>query len=123
MTGPNRTAAELVVAGLRAANAVVDRDEALLAAFLTCASDLDASAGDPSLHREYRGYLAVVREVGTGGVDDDTAEFLASVRTPLGDAANSKPVNVRPSNHQRGRPPRSAVDAVAGAGRPGRGGD
>jgi hypothetical protein len=123
MTSPNRTAAELVVAGLRAANAVSDRDEALLAAFLTCASDLDASAGDPALHREYRGYLAVVREVGTGGVDDDTAEFFASVRTPLGDAANNSSRHVRPPDHKRGRSPRPAVDAVAGAGSTSRRGD
>jgi hypothetical protein len=117
--GPNRAAAEQVVASLRAAGAVEDRDEALLAAFLSCASDLDGCGSNmalSALHREYRGYLADVREVGAGGVDDDTAQFLESVRTPLGNTSDAKPKDVRPSDHRRCGADGVSVDAVAAAG-------
>lgn len=118
--GANRNAAEQVVAGLRSAGAVEERDEALLAAFLTCASDLDDSDGNPALYREYRGFLADIREVGARGVDDDTAEFLQSVRTPVGDAAIPKPSDVRSPDRRRRRAdgvPPDAVAATGGAGR------
>ena len=121
----NREAADRVVGQLIAANAVGDMDEALLVAFVTLAGvldDVDArdTPGYAALWQQYRGFLSDVREVGSGGVDDDTVIFLESVRTPVGDAKNSKPSDVRSSDRRRGGADGSAVDAVAVGSRVGR---
>lgn len=115
----NRAAAERVVAQLRGAS---EMDEALLVAFVTLAGvldDVDArdTPGYAALWQQYRGFLSDVREVGAGGVDDDTADFLASVRTPVVNIADAKSRHVRPSDRRGGGTDGAAVDAVAGAGR------
>ncbi len=117
----NRAAADKVVTQLREANAVGEMDEALLVAFVTLAGvldDVDArdTPGYAALWQQYRGFLADVREVGSGGVDDDTVVFLESVRTPVGNAADSRQADVRASGHRSGGAHGGAVDAVAGAG-------
>ena len=116
----NHAAAERLVAHLRAADAVTERDEALLTAFVELAGLIDGSdpavTGYASLWREYRALLEAVQKVGDYDADDDTVRFLASVRTPVGDTADAKSGHVRSSNHPSGGKAGVAVDAVAGAG-------
>jgi hypothetical protein len=118
--GVNVDAATRVVDELRAAGVVEERDEALLAGLLSLAWAVDREPGSSALWREYRGFIEAVRGVGVGGVDDDTAEFLVSVRTPLVDAADARPRDVRASGRRRREAVGVAVDAVAGTGGVGR---
>ena len=119
----NHAAAVKLVAHLRATDAVTERDEALLVAFVELANVIDHSTtmmpGYASLWREYRGVLEAVQKVGDYDADDDTVRFLAAVRTPLGDAKDAESGDVRSSDHRRRRKTGVAVDAVAEAGRPG----
>lgn len=114
--GANRVAAEAVVAALRAGDVLGERDETLVAGLLGLAAAVDVSPEVPALWREYRGFIEAVRLIGAGVADDDTAEFLVSVRTPLGDAAVPGAGDVRPSDRRSREAARVAVDAVAGTG-------
>ena len=118
--GSNRKAAEVVVAKLRADNLLEARDEALVAGFLALAAAVDDNPGSPVLWREYRGFIDAVRKVGCDVADDDTAQFLELVRTPVGNAKVSGEGDVRKANHPSRRAVGDAVDAVAGAGGVGR---
>lgn len=118
--GSNLAAAESVVAELRASAAIEPADEALVAGLLSMAAAVDNSPDSPALWREYRGFIEAVRLVGSGVVDDDTAEFFVSVRTPVGDAAKRGAGDVRASGRRRREAAGAAVDALAGTGGVGR---
>lgn len=81
--GPNREAAETVVRSMRDSGAVEPDAEAAIVAFLSLASAVDEPGAKADLWREYRAAAQTLRELVAGGNDDDTADFLISVRTPV----------------------------------------
>ncbi len=81
--GPNRRAAELTIAALRESGLLEADSEAVAAAFLALASAVDMPEAKADLWREYRAFGNALREVAAGGSDDDTQDFLISVRTPV----------------------------------------
>lgn len=112
----NVEAVEAVVAELRESDAIGVIDEALVTGLLTLARAVDGAPDNPALWREYRGFVEAVRLIGSGVVDDDTADFLVSVRTPVGDASKRGAGDVRPSGRRGREAAGAAVDAVAGTG-------
>lgn len=67
-------------------------DEALVALARGLAAAVDADPANAALWREYRAAVTALSLAGADKVDDDTAEFLLSIRTPrasLGDPADS----------------------------------
>jgi hypothetical protein len=66
-------------------------DEALVALARGLAAAVDADPANAALWREYRAAVTALTLAGADKVDDDTAEFLLSIRTPrasLGHAAD-----------------------------------
>jgi hypothetical protein len=65
-----------------------DEDQALVALTRCLAVALDAEPENASLAREYRQALVALAGAGSGNIDDDTRDFLLTIRTPrtaLGD--------------------------------------
>jgi hypothetical protein len=61
-----------------------DTDEALVALARGLAAAVDAEPSNAALWREYRAAVASLQAAAAGVVDDDdTAVFLAAIRTPL----------------------------------------
>lgn len=61
-----------------------DEDEALVALARGLAAAVDADLGNAALWRELRAALSALTQAGAAGdVDDDTREFLLTVRTPM----------------------------------------
>lgn len=59
-------------------------DEALMALARGLAAAVDAAPENAALWREYRAAVAALTEAGADGdADDDTQDFLLSIRTPL----------------------------------------
>lgn len=67
---------------LRASGTLEPGDEAIVAAFLSLARAVDDPDAKADLWREYRAATVALREVASGGSDDDTASFLVSIQTP-----------------------------------------
>lgn len=68
-------------------------DEAIVALARALAVALDAEPGNAALAREYRAAVTAVSLAGAGDeVDDDTRDFLLTIRTPrrtsVGDASD-----------------------------------
>jgi hypothetical protein len=57
-------------------------DDALVAMAKGLAAAVDADPSNAALWREYRQVWVAVKEAAAGGIDDDTASFLVTVRTP-----------------------------------------
>lgn len=57
-------------------------DEALVALARGLAAAVDADPANAALWREYRAVVTALSLAGSDKVDDDTAEFLLSIRTP-----------------------------------------
>jgi hypothetical protein len=57
-------------------------DEALVALARGLAAAVDAEPGNAALWREYRAAVAALSELGADDTDDDTRDFLLSIRTP-----------------------------------------
>ena len=78
---------------MKALSARLDEDdEALVALARGLAAAVDADPANAALWREYRAAVTALSLAGADKVDDDTAEFLLSIRTPrasLGDPADS----------------------------------
>ena len=69
-------------------------DEALVALARGLAAAVDADPANAALWREYRAAVTALSLAGADKVDDDTAEFLLSIRTPrasLGNPQNGWP--------------------------------
>ena len=65
------------------ANRLDDSHAALVALARGLAAAVDAEPGNAALWREYRATVTALGQVAAGGeVDDDTADFLVSIRTP-----------------------------------------
>lgn len=68
-------------------------NEALIAIATGLADAVDADPKNAALWREFRAAVTELRKAGAGDVDDDTTEFLVSIRTPVsakvGDPAQS----------------------------------
>ena len=63
---------------------LVDADEALIALARGLAAAVDLEPGNAALWREYRAAVAALAEAAaTGDVDDDTKDFLLTIRTPV----------------------------------------
>lgn len=85
---------ERTLKALRAAGRLDDEHDALVALTRGLAAALDGAPDNAALWREYRAALATLAEVGSDDVDDDTAAFLSSLRTPglrtqMGNPSNS----------------------------------
>jgi hypothetical protein len=78
---------------LRALEVRLDEDdEALVALARGLAAAVDADPGNAALWREYRAAVTALSLAGADKVDDDTREFLFTVRTPraaLGDGSDA----------------------------------
>lgn len=78
---------------LRALEPKLDEDdEALVALARGLAAAVDSDPGNAALWREYRAAVTALGLAGTDKVDDDTREFLLTVRTPraaLGDGSDA----------------------------------
>lgn len=59
-----------------------DEHEALVALARGLAAAVDAAPENAALWREYRAVVGSISEVGVDDVDDDTVDFLLSIRTP-----------------------------------------
>jgi len=59
-----------------------DDDAALIAMARGLAAAVDAEPGNAALWREYRAAVTALVEVGVDDADDDTRDFLLSIRTP-----------------------------------------
>jgi len=108
---------ESTIAALEAEGRLSDVDEALLAVARGLAEAVDAEPGNASLWREYRAALASLMEAESGNDDDEAQSFLLTLRTPVGDAKDSKPKEPRTRSSGNSRTPRTAPDAVAKGGR------
>lgn len=63
---------------------LVDADEALIALARGLAAAVDAAPENAALWREYRAAVAALAEAAVAGdVDDDTKDFLLTIRTPV----------------------------------------
>lgn len=61
-----------------------DGDEALIALARGLAAAVDQEPGNAALWREYRAAVAALSEAGAAGdIDDDTKDFLLTIRTPM----------------------------------------
>lgn len=58
-------------------------DEALIAIATGLAEAVDADPKNAALWREFRAAVTELRKAGAGDVDDDTSQFLVSIRTPV----------------------------------------
>ena len=92
-------------------------DEALVALARGLAAAVDAAPDNAALWREYRAAVAALTMVGADQVDDDTTNFLLSIRAPMrtavGDAEDAGPVVARADDRRRRRTNGSAADAMA----------
>ncbi len=84
MTIPrDRTAVKGLERTLRAIKGRLDDSHAALVALARgLAAAVDAEPKNAALWREYRATVVALSQVATGEVDDDTAEWLLSIRTP-----------------------------------------
>lgn len=76
--GLERTLKSLVDTGR-----LTDEDEALVALARGLAGAVDAEPGNAALWREYRAAVASLGLLGADKPDDDTHEFMLSIRTPV----------------------------------------
>ena len=58
-------------------------DEALMALARGLAAAVDAAPDNAALWREYRAAVTTLTEAGAGDVDDETKDFLLTIRTPV----------------------------------------
>lgn len=83
MTARKLSAARGLERTLRAiAGRLDDSHAALVALARGLAAAVDAEPGNAALWREYRATVVALGQVSAGEVDDDTAAFLVSIRTP-----------------------------------------
>ena len=92
---PRRRAGSNAAGLERTLKALGDRldedDEALVALARGLATAVDTDPGNAALWREYRAAVTALTLAGADRVDDDTRDFLLTIRTPrpaLGDAAD-----------------------------------
>jgi hypothetical protein len=78
----NKTGLERTVKALDAAGRLDDTDQALLALARSLAAAVDAEPENAALAREYRAALVALSTAGADNIDDDTRQFLLTVRTP-----------------------------------------
>ena len=90
----NRTGLERTIKALDAAGRLDDTDQALLALARSLAAAVDAEPENAALAREYRAALVALSAAGADNIDDDTRQFLLTVRTPrtaVGNGADPGP--------------------------------
>lgn len=87
--GPNRRAAEAVVATL--GELVADSDTALVTAFVMLAEAVDSDPTNAALWAQYRAAEASVREVANRGDDDEFSRLLAGLSAEVRDAEVGEP--------------------------------
>jgi hypothetical protein len=97
---------ERTLKALLTAGRMSDEAEALVALARGLAAAVDQDPGNAALWREYRAAVTAVGEIGAGDdVDDDTADFLLSIRTPVrtsvGDVKKPGTGNARAGNSRR----------------------
>lgn len=95
----NAAGLERTIKALIAAKRLGEEDEALVALARGLAAAVDAAPENAALWREYRAAVGTLVLVGTDQVDDDTQDFLLSIRTPVrakvGNGKNTRPGDVR----------------------------
>ena len=79
----NALAVESTIAALSEAGRLSDTDGALVALARNLAAVVDRDSGNAALWREFRSAVQSLREVGADDIDDDTAAFRISIRTPV----------------------------------------
>lgn len=139
--GPNRAAADRVVAAFRAAStaaaerlAAVQRaakvstaagdplagEEAMLVAFVSLATAVDAAPTDARLWAQYRDADTLMRArlkeaTAANGDGDWTAAAAAVGSAPVRNTTRSKPRDARPEGGRGGAKARQGADAASGA--------
>ena len=78
----NATGLERTLKALTAAGRLDDADQALVALARSLAVAVDAEPENAALAREYRAALVALSSAGSDNLDDDTREFILSIRTP-----------------------------------------
>lgn len=110
--GPNRSAADALVAHMRGREAVSPADEAHLVAAVMLGESVDADPTNAALWAQYRAALDVVKAVGDVGDDDTFTRLLAELgAAPVRDstvAESADSGSADRASRGRSRPP---VDA------------
>lgn len=78
----NATAVEKTIRALNDAGRLADVDLAIVALARCLAAALDAEPENAALAREYRQALIALTSTGSDNLDDDTRDFLLTIRTP-----------------------------------------
>lgn len=122
--GPNRTAAEAMVAALKAGGFAKPVDDARIAAFLTLADIVDGgSQSNSQMWAQYRDAEKELRKGIDAGSDEATA-LIDYVRSAMGDSSNPEPKDKGRRGGRNLGTARKAPDAApkADSGRSPRGG-
>lgn len=113
--GPNRLAADALVAHMRGRESVSPADEAHLVAASMLGEAVDADPTNAALWGQYRAALDVVRGVGDGD-DDAFTRLLAELgASPVRDssvAESADPGSADSASGRRSRPPADASSAA-----------
>jgi hypothetical protein len=87
--GPNRRAAEAVVATL--GDSLSDADQALVTGFVMLAEAVDSDPTNAALWGQYRAAEMGVREVANRGDDDEFSRLLAGLSAEIRDSEVAEP--------------------------------
>ena len=115
--GPNRDAAELVVALMESDGAIKRADVALVTAFLMLADAIDHAPTDARLWAQYRDAESAMRVKAREAAPPDAEEdWTSSVgATPVRDTPETKPRKPRAAGGRGGAKAGKAADAVPAA--------
>lgn len=86
MAGRNERAVNATLKDLKLTGSLTMVPKALVEMVRTVAASVDADPANAAMVREFRAALNDLREAAMAAPDDDTAEFLFSVKTPRGRA-------------------------------------
>lgn len=113
--GPNRAAAELVVATRQTLGHLDDVDDAAVMAFVMLAEAVDNDPTNAGLWAQYRAADVTVRGLGSND-DDALARLLAELSPTVRDTTESESGDTRVGGGESGEGDGATVDAVAATG-------
>lgn len=87
--GPNRVAADKMVAQLRAMKRIELIDVAQTTGFVMLAESVDADPTNAALWREYRAAEVALRAVGADDGSDELSKVIAAMSAAVGDTKNA----------------------------------
>lgn len=112
--GPNRLAADALVAHVRSMGALAPVDEAHVMAAVMLAEAVDADPTNAALWGQYRAALDVVKGAGASGDDDAFTRLMAELGgATVRHTAEPEPGHEGYTDRERGGGARSAADAAS----------